>query len=464
MKKQALFVEANKLKLLSKYDEAIAIYDRLLKEDPLNATIHHDLARIYMAKEDFDKAKDHGSKAVRYEPGEKWYLMTYGEICEWAQDYKDAAESFGKLAHLTGDIRLYKRCADNLALAGDLKAAIAAYTELEERFGKVPDMILSKVDIWISLGEDGNAEKELKELINSQPEDVFLRLELADFYAARGYGKKALKAYKEVLEREPSNEFVLLAIRKLEEGEDGQSETKRISALIADERISLDHKITVLIPLLNRLTQSGDVSITSELLLWTGMLVHDYPGEAKSHAIRGDVLALSERTDEAIEAYKRTLSLDKSVYVVWEQLMFLLLEERQFANLNAIAEEALDYYPNQAGPYYFLGMSALSEGNITAARRMADEAHFVGGPGGTLSGPTTVLRSRIMEAEGDTEKAWDIIRNYIEESEVKDPSVYEFAGDLLLKKGLKSQADSMWKRAIEMGGNRDRLTQKIQST
>ena len=55
IKRADRYLQANQLMILNKYDEALEMYEELLEDDPQNAVIHHDMARMYLAKEEFEK-------------------------------------------------------------------------------------------------------------------------------------------------------------------------------------------------------------------------------------------------------------------------------------------------------------------------------------------------------------------------------------------------------------------------
>ena len=82
-----------------------------------------------------------------------------------------------------------------------------------------------------------------------------------------------------------------------------------------------------------------------------------HPNEAKSFSAFGDILYYSGDKKSALEKYQKALELNKSVFTVWEQVMYINLELNDFESLLKTSEEAIDYFPNQAQAYYFNGVA-----------------------------------------------------------------------------------------------------------
>ena len=65
----------------------------------------------------------------------------------------------------------------------------------------------------------------------------------------------------------------------------------------------------------------------------------------------------SGRKKEALEKYKKTLERDESVFLVWEQVMYIYLEDQDYESLLETSENALDIFPNRAIAHYMNGVA-----------------------------------------------------------------------------------------------------------
>ena len=63
------------------------------------------------------------------------------------------------------------------------------------------------------------------------------------------------------------------------------------------------------------------------------------------------------QVEEAVSNYTEAVRLTKNVFPVWEQLLYGLEELGEYEEMGRVADEALNYYPNQPICYYYLGKS-----------------------------------------------------------------------------------------------------------
>jgi len=80
IKLQGQFVRAAQKKLLRKYDDAIEIYESILKKDMHNSLALYDLSRIYFIQENEDDAIEYAEKATKKAPQNEWYKESLAEI------------------------------------------------------------------------------------------------------------------------------------------------------------------------------------------------------------------------------------------------------------------------------------------------------------------------------------------------------------------------------------------------
>ncbi|MFI5135759.1 MAG: tetratricopeptide repeat protein, partial [Chitinophagales bacterium] len=82
-------------------------------------------------------------------------------------------------------------------------------------------------------------------------------------------------------------------------------------------------------------------------------LAKAHPNEAKAFAIYGDLLYQDNQTDKALENYKKSIALDNSKYIVWQQLFYLYSQTSNNDSLLAVTARAEELFPDQSMTYYF---------------------------------------------------------------------------------------------------------------
>jgi|GEM_PF-3031557 len=449
---ERLYIEANQLKILNKYEDAIKVYDKILDVSEVNAAVHHDMARIYLELEDNDKAVSAAKKAVRYAPDNLWYALTLTQIYEETIQYDAAAKTLASIISQKTDETLYMRWAVNLDLAEKKMEAIQVYDQADKIFGWNEYRSDSKVDIYLALDKKKEASREVAKWSDKYPDNTHYLVKLARYYEFQGDHKRSVRTYKKVLSLDPSNEEALFKTRETKDS--GQS--NELAILINDDRIGIDNKIKSIIPLLD------DPDTHPQVKDLCTSLISQYPDNAKSYALYGDVLWLSGESGAAITQYEKSLSINKSVYQVWEQIMLALTSQKSYDILEKWSSDALDYYPNQAGPYYYQAVALSATGHIEEALEINDEALFIGqAKQDYITEQSQILKATLLDLLDQPKEAISYVTSI--EAEAMTAGLYELLGDLYIKTGDKASAEKAWIKSIESGGNKERIGLKINS-
>ncbi len=446
---EQMYIAAQQKKILQKYDEALEIYKKILDKNEVNASVHHDMARIYHAQKDADLAIASGKKATRYDPSNHWFQLTLVEIYEDFSYHEEAADLLADLMKSHSREELYDRRAQNLIKAGKRIEAIGVYDLADQLYGWNELRSDEKVDLYLSLGKEKDALNEVKKWSTREPRNTEYLVKLARYHDFRGNARKAKKIYEEVLEINPDLEEALMyisATRKYSESD--------LGTLINDPRIGIDNKILTLLPLL----ENGG----REIINHCQSLTIQYPQSAKAHAIYGDALWMSNDVQGASQQYQKSLDINKSVFQVWEQLLLTLAVDESYERLGEVAKEAMDFYPNHAGPYHYYALSLFSKGNIEEASSVNEEAMFISEAGkGNLSENILILQAKILEIQDKRKEAISMITSIARIK--RTAALMELLGDLYINDSDKIAAEKAWKEALKLGGNQSRITLKIQS-
>jgi len=306
----------------------------------------------------------------------------------------------------------------------------------------------SKVDLYLSLKKEKEALKEISKWTQQYPEDIDAWIRLARYHEYRGSSKKSQKAYAQVLAIDPNNEEALF---KSQEKQLSSGDSPELARFIDDSRIQLDKKIAALLPQLE--------SNPKTILSYCKSLIEQYPEDAKVYALYGDAFWLSGDAASAITQYQSSLKQSKAVYQVWDQLMLAILDTQDFDLLSSTAEEAIDYYPNQAGPYYYQAVALFNSGDSVGAAEANQEAFFIAGNDAPIQENISILSAQILAEEGSLSEAIE----QIEKRKDASAAMLELLGDLYMQSGDKIKAADAWKKALSKGGVSNRISAKIDS-
>jgi tetratricopeptide (TPR) repeat protein len=78
-------------------------------------------------------------------------------------------------------------------------------------------------------------------------------------------------------------------------------------------------------------------------------------------------------------AYKQSVALKDNIYIVWEQLIGLLMANHQYDDIITQATKAIDIFPNQAYLYYASGYASYKKHQLNDALDMLNQALIMTG-------------------------------------------------------------------------------------
>ncbi len=362
---QKVFIEANREKILGNYENSAFLYKEVLKKDSENHAAAYELSRIYDVLDNDDKALSSIKMAIALDGENEWYQMFMADIFEKTSKFKQAAQIYEDLIKKDPNLDYYyAKWAFYLVKANMPADAIKAYDQMEAKIGISEEVSLKKHRLYLGMGNQKKAALELQTLANAYPSNTDFRLQLAGYYTQIGDANKAETEYLKILEREPDNPKAKIAMAgSLKKNGHDVSYLQSLRNIFEKEDVDIDIKIKELIPFITKIAEKEDAELASASLELTNVLTQVHPKEAKAHSAHADLLYHTGKTEEAFASYEKALEMDKSVFAIWEQVMYIDVEMNNSAALMKHSEDAIDLFPNQAKGYYFNGIANSSLGN-----------------------------------------------------------------------------------------------------
>jgi tetratricopeptide (TPR) repeat protein len=459
---QAQFLKALQLRILEKYDEAIEAFTELEKEDPQNDVIQFELAKLYWVKRKDVEASLHGKRAVELNPDRPAYQEFLIDLYSETRDYaalNETLNQFIRSGHFNESY--YFQLASTHKKMGQYDEALDILEELEDRVGYRKNIGQTRVSIYRMQDNRRRMIRELDRLAEHFPADTNVLLQQATLLESIGEEKRAMEVYRQLISIDPNH---VAANRKLTLGtgrkESEESYLSSLKKLVENQNYPRDEKIRELarfVPRLNR----GD-ELTAEMLDLMGIMQNLYPANARVNALHGDVYFNTLQPEEAKIYYQRTLDLDKSVFLVWKNLMMAQDNTQDYEGLLRTATQAVDYFPNQAVCYYYAGKANLETGHPDAGREWLQEGVFLAGNNPTLKSEFNLMLTRYHLIREDSNTAKTFFDRV--ESQFLGPRhalYFELKGDLEYSAGQTDEALRSWQQALENGGPEKRIRDKM---
>ena len=392
---ERIFIEAERAKLIEDYPEAIEKYTAVLKKSSKNDNVYFQLAKIYAAQGNLPTAQENIDKAIKLVPNNQWYLELQASLFARRNMRKEAIAAYEKLLkNFPYSPDKYFELAFLYLQGGDAEMAIKTYDQFEKVFGLEESIIFQKERIYIKSGKVDKAAAELQKLINAYPDEVSYWEMLAELYDINNYKDKATEVYKKILAIEPNNSKAIMALANIGASKgDTAAQIESMKKIFANPNFDVDSKIKMLFPFL-QFSQANKEKLPLALEL-ADLLTTTHPNESKAWAIKGDLYYINEQEDLALPAYLKSLEKQKDVFMVWQQVMAIYADKKDWANTLKIANDALELFPNQAIIYFY-------KGNAESQTKAYESAIKSFSKGEKMSLENVKLRAQFFANLGDT--------------------------------------------------------------
>ena len=427
---QEKMIEAKQLALLGNYAKAIDAFEKLVKEYKNIAAISYELARLYAIEGPASSAVKYAKEAYEKEPDNTWYGSFYSQLLKDNNLHFDAIQLLESLITTNPNlIERYIQLAFHLNAQGNPEQAFAVLDNYAQKVGWNFDLFQLAMSYAKKYEKPKNIEKHLLEIVSTphaNPQYFYL---LADFYKQSGNLQKEKLVYEEILKKFPFESKAKLALLPNQsEITNIQEISATLHPIIKDASIDLDEKIKALIPYVEGLVNQPSSTITFQLLTLVESLKTQYPNEGKIYSLEGDLHHLHGDYQAALIAFKKATELNPEILSLWDALLNIYLQTRQYNQMKEAAETAMNYFPFQYQIYYQAALACFHLSEYVQAQSHLDL-------GQTLIEKESITMARFLALEGD----------------------------ILFQSNLPNQALVKWKQAVQLGDKNPTLLEKIKA-
>ncbi|MCB0793113.1 MAG: tetratricopeptide repeat protein [Flavobacteriales bacterium] len=360
-----VFMDATNARLSGQLPKAAQLFEKCLALDPDNDAAMFELAKIQHTQQRPEQALALAKKARNTDPDNIWYHFLladlhgqYGQGKEAISVYRDILTRWPE----RHEVRF--QLAHALAMNGQVADARKEFEAIRNTLGESEEVTMQEYGMLVNGGELEEALELLERARRNDPQNMTYAGMLADLYDELGRPQDALALYMEVLELDPDDSMVRLALAEHFYGE-GKSDLafEQLGIAFADPDLDVDTKMQVLLSFFEMTSASGvgdsaQDSLLNEAYRLIDVLETTHPESGKPHTIKGDFLMRDGRSREARDAFREALVYEKDRYPIWMQLLQLDLQLGDDQALANDAEEASELFPTDPTIYLFLGIGA----------------------------------------------------------------------------------------------------------
>ncbi len=206
------FLEGHRLKLMGYLGESLAAYQKCLGIKPQSATIHYEIASLYVFNNQLEDARFYAEKAAEFDPRNKWAQLLHAGLLIQNNKWKDAALVYEQILSIDDNIDYKLDLAEIYSMNPKAsKKAMNLYNEIENEWGVIEYVSLNKHKLLKTKGDNENAMEELRKLAISYPDEIKFSLLYAEELVRFNRMIEAESWYNQAISNHPNHGVLSLS-------------------------------------------------------------------------------------------------------------------------------------------------------------------------------------------------------------------------------------------------------------
>ena len=372
-----LFFEAHQERLRDNLDESLKLFQESLKFIEDNDAAYFEIARIQDAMGKPREALESAARAQKLRP-ENFHYQTYlAQLYLKAGEPKEAIGIYEDLIRKNPNhIPLYLMLAGLYERQGDIKKAEECYIEAEKRAGFSFEISSQRISNYLKAGQFEKALRETQRLIDLYPEQLEFREMLVDIHLFAGDLKKAREAAESMLEIDDMNGRALIKMANISLQERNIRESIRYcEKAFALPEVEIDEKMGLMLVFFDITGISKDY--LDDIYGLLELMIQAHPEDPKPYSMYGDFLKRDQNLEMAVEQFKQAVSLAPDKHLIWEEILIIQNQLGWPDSVLATAQQAVSYFPNRPGFYFFQGVAHIQLGKPEAAKAVLETGEML---------------------------------------------------------------------------------------
>ncbi len=447
---QSAFFNGLRYKILGDPDKALEAFSDCIRINGKEPTPMYESAILYFNKGQLDQAQFFIEEACKLEPNNKWFQQMLATTLLENGKYSKAITSFKKLLEIDPKNEDWHfELASAFLLYNQPRNAINVYNDLEKHIGPYGMLFQQKKRIYSEIGDKAGAIRELEKWVKTEPRNLEALNELSELYLLSGKQAKAIQTLEKSLELKSDNAsaFIMLSdlYRNNKEFDRSFDYTKKAFSSLD---LGIDAKMRLLLTYYD--WTDSDSLLLSRAYNLIDILSETHPNDAKSFTIAGDYYYRDDNLEAAKTNFLRAAELDPSRYPIWQQLLIISFDLREYDEVITLGESVQELFPSQPISYYFVGLAYLQDKQYVSAIDQLNTGKLM-----VIDNPN--LLAQFYASLGDAYHAQEEIKEsdeaYDKSLDIMPENTYvlnNYSYYLALRKKKLEQAAQMMKLCVEL--------------
>lgn len=403
---ERFYVEAIKQKLMGNTGEALKYFEMCIRMNKEADAAYYQMAQILSATGDIDNAKRYALEAARYDSKNVWYLMMISQIYYMQKNIDSAIVWHEKaVKSYPENENLQLNLGDLYVENGSYDKANAIFDSFDKKYGVNQASTLASVRSLMLSGNYRDAIIKIEKLLAQEPDNMLYNGLMAEALRAGGDKEGAMKVYEAMLEKNPADGQVQLALAGFLAEERKYDELFRIlNTIILNEKVSKEDKISFLGNLVGNIEPETD---TKSLELALLVLEASYTDDMIVPVLRVELMLKKQDFDRAVGRLEELTSINPDNYYAWEKLLLVYLDMRDFQNLTKKGEQCATRFNKSIIAKMLYATGATEEGMYDVALNELKKAEILAGNDQEMLIQVLSIRADVYYRTKDYQKAFD---------------------------------------------------------
>ncbi len=339
-----IFVEAVKQKVLGNPGDALKYFEQCIEKNPGSDAAYYQMAQIVLGIGDLKAGKRYAGKALEIQPQNLWYLMMMAGLHYQEKNIDSAIIFYERAVKFFPEKEELKMTLANLYSENQkFDKARAIFNSFDEKYGVNETTTASLVRNLIAEKKFREALEKTQQLLKQFPDEIVYNGLLAEIYRMQGESGKALEVYNNLIERNPDNPGIQLALVEFLVKEKSYNEVMGLlNKIVISERIPRDEKIQLFAGLLelDELIKQHGITLESTLVVFESQ----YKDDEVVVLLRPELFQKEGKLNDAAIRLEEIVKLQDENYFAWEKLLLVYYELRDFQKLFIRGEDCATKY------------------------------------------------------------------------------------------------------------------------
>ncbi len=375
-----MYVDACSARMKGNLQEALKLFLECKKIDPSSVPVKFELATLYKLLGNTPLAIENAKMCAESNTKNEWYQLLLIECYNTSKQYALAVKLQENLVkNFPTSTEFKEDLAIQYSLLGQYDKAYKIYDDLEKTYGTNEQLTLNKIKLLKGQKKVKEAEVELLKLSASSPTEARYYAYLAEFYDEQHNTAKTKEMYDRIAEVDPNNPTVNLALSDYYNSINKPNEAFNcLKKAFQNPDLDISTKANIAFSYYKRAESKPESNYKNDGIELVKLFLQTNPQSPEANGVYADFLMLDNKASEAANYYYKSAINEKSDFRIWNQLLFLYSDLKQYDSLERVSYRAMELFPSQPTTYFFNGVanSHLKQYK-KAAQSLKDGLEFV---------------------------------------------------------------------------------------